>query len=160
MYCTSASTLGRSYLLYNEGVVCLFGVFSFSNYSVGFRANHHSLGSFFSLQPVRICLPSGDKTVTSCLVNTTLQFASHMGPTPTSVLVKEGMMYPVVGNSDANSGIGSVAVADDLYICPFTVPTLICEALVVGGPCSADGATYRCVAPESTTPVFFCGRIL
>ena len=72
------------------------------NSSVGFRAKRHSLGSFVSLQPVRIGLPFGESTVTSCLVKTTVQSALHMGPTPTSMLVKEGMMYPVVGKSAAN----------------------------------------------------------
>ena len=101
MYRTSASTLGGSCAQYAEGVVCLFGVCCFSNYSVGFRGNFHGLGSFFSLQPVRIGLPYGERNVTACLVNTTVQFASQMGLTPTIVLVKEGMMYPVVRKSDA-----------------------------------------------------------
>ena len=68
----------------------------------GLRVKRHSLGSFFSLQPVRIVLPSGDSTVTSFFLNTTVQFASQMGPTPMSVLVKDGMMYPVVGRSSDN----------------------------------------------------------
>ena len=63
-----------------------------------------------------------------------------MGPTPTSVLVKYVMMYPVVGNYSANCGTGSVEVADDLSTCPVAVPTLICQALLLGGPCGADGA--------------------
>ena len=63
-----------------------------------------------------------------------------MGPTPTSVLVKYGMMYPVVGKYSANCGIGSVSVADNLYTCPVYVPTLIFEALVLGGPCGSDGS--------------------
>ena len=49
-------------------------------------------------------------------------------------------MYPVVGKSDSNCGIGSVAVSGDLSACPFSVSTLICEAIVLGGPCGADGA--------------------
>ena len=49
-----------------------------------------------------IGLPFGGSTVKSCLVKTNVQSASHMGPTPTSVLEEEGMMYPVVGNSSAN----------------------------------------------------------
>ena len=155
MHCTSASTLGRSYTLYYEGVVCICDVWCIRNSSDGFRLKHPSLDSSFSIQTVRIDLPLGDKTVTSCLVNTTLQFASHMGPTPTSVLVKEKMMYTVVGNYDANCGIGSVAVADDLSICTFAVPTLIFEALVVGGPYGYDGAMYWCVALEYTMPVSF-----
>ena len=68
----------------------------------GLRAKRHSLGSFFSLQPVMIVLPSGEITITSFFLNTTVQFVSQMGPTPMSVLVKNGMMYPVVGKSDAN----------------------------------------------------------
>ena len=63
-----------------------------------------------------------------------------MGPTPTSVLVKEGMMYPVVEKSTANLGMGSVAFADEFSTCPFAVPTLIVEALVSGGPCGGDRA--------------------
>ena len=58
-----------------------------------------------------------------------------MGPTPTCVLVKYGMRYPVVGKSASNYGIGSVAVAGDISTCPLAVPTLIYEALVLGGPC-------------------------
>ena len=81
--------------------------------------------------------------MTACLVNTTVQFASHMGLTPTRVLVKEGMMYPVVGNCDTNCGIGSVALDDDLSNFPIAVTTLIYEALVLGGPCGSDGAMYR-----------------
>ena len=63
-----------------------------------------------------------------------------MGSTPTIVLVKDGMMYTVVGKSAANCGIVSVAVADDLSTCLVAAPTLICEVLVLGGPCGADGA--------------------
>ena len=62
-----------------------------------------------------------------------------MGPTSTRVLVKEGMMYLVVGKSDDNWGIDSIAVADDFYTCPFDGPTLIVEALVSGGQCGAEG---------------------
>ena len=62
-----------------------------------------------------------------------------MGLTPTSVLVKEGMMYPVVGKSNSNLGIGSIAVDKNVSTCKFYVPTLIVAALVSGGPCGADG---------------------
>ena len=63
-----------------------------------------------------------------------------MGLTPTRVLVKGGMMYPVIGKSAANFGISSRAVADNLYKCPVVVPILIFEAFVLGGPWGADGA--------------------
>ena len=63
-----------------------------------------------------------------------------MGPTPTRVLLKDGMMYPVVVKSSANCGIGSVAVADVLSIFPVALPKLICEALVLVGQCGSDGA--------------------
>ena len=58
-----------------------------------------------------------------------------MGTTPTSVFAKDDMMYPVVGKSSANCGIGSVAVADNISTCPVAVTTLICEVLVLGVPC-------------------------
>ena len=70
--------------------------------SFGLRAKHRSLGSLFYLQPVRIVLPSGESTVTSFFLNTTVQIASHMGPTPMSILVNYGTMYPIVGKSAAN----------------------------------------------------------
>ena len=63
-----------------------------------------------------------------------------MDPTPTSVLLKDGMMYPVIGNYVTNCGIGIVAVANNLSTCPVAVPTLIYEALLLGGLCGADGA--------------------
>ena len=61
-----------------------------------------------------------------------------MGPTPTRALVKDGMIYSVVGKSSANCKIGSVAVADDLSTCTVAVPIIICEALVLLVPCGAD----------------------
>ena len=63
-----------------------------------------------------------------------------MDLTPTIVLVKEGMLYPVLGKSDANWGIVSIAIADNFYTCPFAMPTLTVESIVSGGPCVADGA--------------------
>ena len=63
-----------------------------------------------------------------------------MGPTPTSMLVKDGMMYPVVGKSAAKCGNGSVAVAADLSTCTVAAHKLIYEEFVLGGPCGADGA--------------------
>ena len=87
---------------------------------------------FFSLHTVKIVLTSNDITTTSFFVNKTLQSASQIGPTPISVLVKEGMMYPIVGKSAANWGMGSVAVAVDFTIFPFAVPTVIGVAFVYG----------------------------
>ena len=107
---------------------------------VGFERNLHSRGSFVYIHPCRIFVPSGESTVASFLLNTTVQFASHMGPTPMSILVKYGMMYPVVGKSAANCGIGGVDFAADVATCPLAVPTLIVAALVSSGPCGAFGA--------------------
>ena len=81
-------------------------------FSFGLRAKRQSLGSFFSLQPVRIVLPFGESTVTSFFLNTTVQIASHMGPTPMSILVNYGTMYPIVGKSAANWGMGRVSFAE------------------------------------------------
>ena len=66
-----------------------------------------------------------------------------MGPTPISVLVKVGMMYPVVGKYAANCGIGRVVFATDVATFPLAVPTLIVLTLVVSGPCGAFGEIYR-----------------
>ena len=89
----------------------------------------------------------------------TVQFASHMGPTPMSVLVKDGMMYPVVGKSADNCGIGRVAFAADVSTCPLSVLTLIVAELVSGGPRGAVWSMKRCVAPASTITLCCLGRI-
>ena len=65
-------------------------------------------------------------------MNKTLQSALQIVTTPISVLVKEYMMYPVVGKSAANWGMGSVAVAADFTIYLFSVPTVIGVAFVSG----------------------------
>ena len=63
-----------------------------------------------------------------------------MVPTPTRVLLKDNMMYPVVGKYDANCNIGSDTVANDLPTFTVAVPTLICGALMLVGPCGAVGS--------------------
>ena len=68
-------------------------------------------------------------------------------------------MYPIVGKSAANCGIGRVSFSADVATCPLAVPTLIVVALVSSGPCGAFGAMYRCVATESIIPVCCCGSI-
>ena len=97
--------------------------------------------------------------MTSFLVKTTVQSAFYMGPTPIRALVKAGMMYPVVGKSDSNFGIGSIAVAENFSTCPFSMPKLIVEAFVSGGPCGDDWVMCKWVAPDSTIPVSCCGKI-
>ena len=84
--------------------------------SLGPRAKRHGRGSFFSLHPWRIGLLSGESTVTSCFLITTVQFLSQMGLTPISVLVNDGMMYPIVGNSTANGGIVRLAFDADVAL--------------------------------------------
>ena len=117
--------MGRSYTLFASGPFWLVVVYIFSFLSSGLRANRHRRGSLFSLHPWRIGLPCGDRTVTSYFLNTTVQFASQIGPTPMSVFVKVGIMYTFVGKSAFNSGMSSVSVAIELATCPFAVPTLI-----------------------------------
>ena len=94
------------------------------------KANLHRRGSLSCPHSRRIGLSYGDRTVTSSFQNTTVQFASQIGPTPMSVFVKVGMMYPFVGKSEFNYGMGSVAVAIELATCPFASPTLICFSVV------------------------------
>ena len=54
-----------------------------------------------------------------------------------------GMLYPVVGKSAANCGIGSVAFSVDIATCPFAVPTIICFSVVSSLPYGELGAMYR-----------------
>ena len=76
-----------------------------------------------------------------------------MGPTPMSVLVKSGMMYPVVGKSAANCGIGRVAFTADAATCPLAVPPLIVLTLVASVPCGAFGANTGALL---LNPQFLC----
>ena len=46
-----------------------------------------------------------------------------MGPKPTRVCLKDGMMYPVVGKLWASWGSERSAVAVDLSTCPLATPT-------------------------------------
>ena len=140
MYRTRASTMGISYALYAERVVSLLSGVCFGRcYSLGCRAKRHSFEISFSLYPVRMGLPSGENTVTSCFANNTVQSASQIVPTPTRVLVNDGMMYPVFRKSASNCRIGSETVANELSTCPVAVPAQIFGVLVSGGTCGAVG---------------------
>ena len=151
--------LGRLQTLCASGIFWFVVVYFCSPLLLGFRAKHHRRGSFFSLHPQIICLPSGNMTVTSFFLNTTVHFTSQMVPIPISVLVNVGMMYHVVGKSAVNFGIGSVASAVDVATCPFSVPTLILVALMSSVPCGAFGAIYKCTDPESNIPVCSVRRL-
>ena len=131
MYLTRNSKLGRSYALCASGVIRFF-IVSIFPCPFGLRAKRHIFGTLFSLHPVKTVLLSGDITTPYFFFNKTLHSALQIGPTPISVLVEEGMMYPIVGKSDANWGMGSVAVTADFTISPFSVPTVIGVALVSG----------------------------
>ena len=131
MYLNRDSKLGRPYAFCAAGVIRFVVVYIFPC-PFGLRTKRHRFGRFFSLHSVKIVLPYGDITPTSFFVNKILQSASQIGPTPISVLVKEGIMYPVVWKSAANWGMGSVDVAADFTICPFAVPTVIGVAFVYG----------------------------
>ena len=117
---------------------------------LGQRSKRHNFGSSFLRQPVRSVVPAGEKTVTFCLVNSMVQSASQMSPTPMRVFMNDGMKYPVVRKSCASCGIGSDAVAEEDSTWPIAAPTYICGVVASRSPCRAEGAMYICVAPEST----------
>ena len=98
----------------------------------------------FLHQPVRIGLPTGEKTVISCLVNSTVQSALQTGPTPMRVFVNDGMTYPVVGKSCAICGIGRDAVPEEDSTWTVAVPTHICIVAAFRSPCGSEGAMYTC----------------
>ena len=62
--------------------------------SVGLSAKRHIFGICVSLHPVRMGGPLADYTVTYFEVNVTVQTASQIGPIPTNVFVKLGMICP------------------------------------------------------------------
>ena len=94
---TSASTLGISYALNAEIVACfIFGLGCGRSFVIGRKAKRQNFGMTFYQHTLRMGLPVGENTVTSFLVNKTGHLASQMGPTAMSVLVKFGMMCPVL----------------------------------------------------------------
>ena len=138
VYCTSVSTLGRLYALYTEIVAFLpYRVYCSRSFLFSIREKRHSFGISLYRHTVRMGLPPGENTVTSWLVNKTVQSASHMGLTSTRVVVQNGMIYPAVRKSAANCGIGSAVVAHDLSTFLVSVTTLLCGVLVLGGPFGA-----------------------
>ena len=84
--------LGRLYTLCASGHFWLVVAYFRSSLLSGLRAKRHRRGSFFSLHPWIIVLPSSDITVTSSFLKTTVQFASQIEPTPISVFVNVEMM--------------------------------------------------------------------
>ena len=122
--------MGRSYTLCASGPLCVVVVYVLSYLLSGLRVKRHMHGSFFSFHLRRIGLPSGDITVTSPFLKTTVQFETKIGPTTISVFVNVRMMYPLVGKSVANCEIGSVDFALDIDTCTFAVPNIICFAVV------------------------------
>ena len=72
--------------------------------------------------------------------NRTVQLASQMGPKPTRVCLKDGMINPAVGKSFYSWGSERSAVAVDLSTCPLATPTTIDGAIgsvFVVGACGA-----------------------
>ena len=125
--------------------------------SFGLIAKRHIFGICVSLHPVRMGRPLADHTVTSFDVNVTVQPALQIGPIPTNVFVKVGMIFPPQGTSWPCCGMGSVVVADDYTTCPLAVPTCIFGAVVFIGPCRACGAIYRHDTHVSAIPVYTFG---
>ena len=98
--------------------------------------------------------------MTSFFLNTTVQYASQIGPTPMSLFMNAGMMYPFVGKSVLTCGMGSVAMAVEFSTCPLAVPTLIFFLVAFIFSYGTLGAMQICVAPESSMPVCSGGKCL
>ena len=86
-----------------------------------------------------------------------MQPTSQIGPMPTNIFVKIGMICPSQGMLWPCYGMGSVVVADDYTTCPLAVPTCIFGAAVFIGPCGACGAIYRCDTHVYAIPVYTFG---
>ena len=157
-YLTSASTLGRSYALSAHSDVlfflCVVGVVESS---VGLSVKRHIFGICVSLHPVRKGSHFAEYTVTSFEVNVTVQPTSQIGPLPTNLFVKVGMICPSQGMSWPCCSMSSVAVADDATTFPLAVPTRIFGAAVFIGLCGACGDIYWCDTPVSAIPVCIFG---
>ena len=93
--------------------------------SFGLIAKRHIFGICVSLHPVRMGRPLAEYTVTSFEVNMTVQPASQIGPMPTNVFAKVGMICPSQGMSWPCCSMGSIAVADDDTTCTLAVTTFV-----------------------------------
>ena len=101
--------------------------------------------------------PLAEYNVTSFEVNVTVHPASQIGPIPTNVFLKLGMICLSQGMSWPCCGMGSVSVVDDDTTCLLTVPKCIFGATMYIGPCGACGTIYRCDAPVSAIHVYTFG---
>ena len=76
-----------------------------------------------------------------------------MGPRPTRVFGKDGMIWPVLGNVLGRFGSASLPVPADDLTCPVAVPTLIRGASGLTSRIGASSEKYMLLAPESTIAV-------
>ena len=91
--------------------------------------------------------------MTSILDHLTVQLASQIFPRPNNSCLKDGMMWPLVGNAFPRWVMGRLSVVDDCPIWPLVVPTH-----TLGESRSAfwygdSGEMYMWVASYSTIPV-------
>ena len=125
--------------------------------SVGLSAKRHIFVMCVSLNPVSIGRHIAEYNVASFEVNVTVQPTSQIGPIPTNLFVKIGMICQSHVMPWPCCGIGIISVSDNDTTSPLAVPMCIYGASVVIGPCGACGAIYRCDAPISTTTVYTFG---
>ena len=92
-YMTDASTLGRSYALYATSKTrdVSWGTLGMSPLSGG-SVMHHRYGACASFYPLRMDLLVASLTTTASLLKVTVQSALQMGPTPSSVWLKPGII--------------------------------------------------------------------
>ena len=76
-----------------------------------------------------------------------------MGPTPSRVCLKPGIIRTVVGKVGGRFGKASWPVAVDFWTCPVAVPTAIAGAAVLVLMTDTFRGKYRPDAPKSTIAV-------
>ena len=98
----------------------IFGRFA----SPGCRATFQRRGPGCSRHSVSTGMLCASLTITSALVNVTVQSASHSGPTPIRVCRNPGIICPVNGNPEVNFGRFNSPVPVEFCDWPVAVPTV------------------------------------
>ena len=81
-----------------------------------------------SRHPVSTRMPHAFLTIIDARVNTTVQSASHSGPTPIKVCRNTGMICPVSGNPEGSFCRFNSPVPVEFCDWPIAVPTVNFEA--------------------------------
>lgn len=95
----------------------------------GAMFTRHKRAPDCSRSPCRILFPCLSRTSSLCLSRCAEQSSSHSFPRLSKLLVKPGMMWPVLARNVGMEGIARTAVPSDVLVSPVAVRIVVFGAL-------------------------------